>query len=109
MEDSNYREISSKISKISICVSTSYYTRVRLFQNSDSCELSLRNWKVSKFNTFTDTGLSLRMFIRCCQHCIKNVQIQSYSGLYFPASGLNQRDTPYLSVFSPNAGKYRPE
>ena len=29
-----------------------------------------------------------------------------FSGSYFPAFGLN---TPYLSVFSPNAGKYGPE
>ena len=29
-----------------------------------------------------------------------------FSGPYFPAFGLN---TVYLSVFSPNAGKYRPE
>ena len=32
-------------------------------------------------------------------HCVKDVRILSYSGLHFPAS------TPYLSVFSPNAGK----
>ena len=35
------------------------------------------------------------------------------SGRYFPAFGLNTErysvDTPYLSVFSPNAGKYGPE
>ena len=29
-----------------------------------------------------------------------------YEGLHFPAFGLN---TKYLSVFSPNAGKYGPE
>ena len=27
----------------------------------------------------------------------------------FPHSGLIRRDTPYLSIFSPNAGKHRPE
>ena len=38
-----------------------------------------------------------------------------FSGPYFPAFGLNteryavRRDTEYLSVFSPNAGKYGPE
>ena len=40
------------------------------------------------------------------QHCVKNVRILSYSGAYFPAFGLN---TPYLSIFSPNAGIYGPE
>ena len=34
----------------------------------------------------------------------KSVRIRSYSGPYFPAFGLD-----YLSVFSPNAGKYGPE
>ena len=31
------------------------------------------------------------------------------SGPYFPAFWLIQRDTKYLSVFSPNAAKYGPE
>ena len=39
------------------------------------------------------------------EHCVKSVRIRSYSGLYFPKFG----DTPYLSVLSPNAGKYGPE
>ena len=39
-------------------------------------------------------------------HCVKSVRIRSYSGSYFPAFELN---TPYLSVFSPNAGKYGPD
>ena len=32
-----------------------------------------------------------------------------FSGPHFLAFGLNTRDTEYLSVFSPNAGKYGPE
>ena len=32
-----------------------------------------------------------------------------FSGLYFPHSDWMWSDTPYLSVFSPNAGKYGPE
>ena len=31
------------------------------------------------------------------------------SGSYFPAFELNTRDTPYVSVVSPNAGKYGSE
>ena len=31
------------------------------------------------------------------------------SGPYFPAFGVNTRDTKYLSAFSPNVGKYGPE
>ena len=42
-------------------------------------------------------------------HCVKSVHILSYSGPHFPASGLKWYDTPYLSVFSPNEGKYGPE
>ena len=50
-------------------------------------------------------------------HCVKSVRIRNYSGLHFPAFGLNTemhsdlkwRDTPYLSVFSPNTGKCGPE
>ena len=42
-------------------------------------------------------------------HYEKNVRIRSYSGPYFPAFGLNSKDTEYLSKFSLNVGKYRPE
>ena len=38
-------------------------------------------------------------------HCVESVQIRS-SGPYYPAFGLN---TQYLSILSPNAGKYGPE
>ena len=42
-------------------------------------------------------------------HCVKIVYIRSYSGLHFfrifQHSDWIQRDTKYLSVFSPNAGK----
>ena len=39
-------------------------------------------------------------------HCVKSARILNYSGLHFPAFGLN---TKYLSVFIPNAGKCRPK
>ena len=42
-------------------------------------------------------------------HCIKSIRIRIYSGLHFfrifPYSDWIRRDTEYLSVFSPNAGK----
>ena len=38
-------------------------------------------------------------------HWVKSARIQSFSGPYFPAFGLNK----YLSVFSQNAGKCGPE
>ena len=43
------------------------------------------------------------------KHCVKSVRIRSYSGPHFPRIFPNsdwiQRDTEYLSVFSPNSGK----
>ena len=42
-------------------------------------------------------------------HCVQSVHIPSYSAPYFPHSDWIQRDTEYLSGFSPNAGKYGPE
>ena len=46
-------------------------------------------------------------------HCVKSVRIRSYSGPHFsrisPHSGWIRRDTEYLSVVSPNVGKYWPE
>ena len=48
-------------------------------------------------------------------HWVKVVRIWSFSGPYFPKFGLNTErnsvsvNTPYLSIFGPNAGKYRLE
>ena len=42
-------------------------------------------------------------------HCVKSVQIRNFSGLYFSLSDWTRRDNPYLSVFSPNVGKYGQE
>ena len=43
-------------------------------------------------------------------HCVKNVQnTELFLVGIFPHSDWIQRDTSYLSVLSPNAGKYRPE
>ena len=39
----------------------------------------------------------------------QSVRIWSNYGPYFPAFGLNTKDASYLSVFSPYAGKCRPE
>ena len=45
------------------------------------------------------------------QHCVKSVRIRSYSGPHFfsifPHLDWIRRDTEYLSVFSPNAGKMK--
>ena len=47
------------------------------------------------------------------QYCVKRFRIRSYSGPHssqiFPHLDWIRRDTEYLSVFSPNAGKYGPE
>ena len=53
--------------------------------------------------------MSLIMWLLDEVHCVKSVRIQSYSGPHFPPFGMNTGDAPYLSVFSPNAGKNRPE
>ena len=42
------------------------------------------------------------------KHCVKGLRIRSFSGPYFPLFGLDMERYPYLSVFSPNAGKYGP-
>ena len=45
-----------------------------------------------------------------CPRCVKSVQIRSFFLFrIFPHSGWIRRYTLYLSVFSPNAGKYGPE
>ena len=55
------------------------------------------------------SGVSAKVFK---DHCVKSAKYGVFSGPYFPAFGLNTERygvSPYLSVFSPNAGKYGPE
>ena len=42
-------------------------------------------------------------------HCVKSVQIRSYFWSVFSCIRTEYGEILYLSVFSPNAGKYRPE
>ena len=70
---------------------------------------------VIPFQRYINLKQFFNLFIRNF-NCLKSVRILSFSGPYFLAFGLNTerysvslRDSLYLSVFSPNAGKYRPE
>ena len=42
-------------------------------------------------------------------HCLKNVHILSFSGLYFSAFEMNAKIYRVNPVFSPNTGKHGPE
>ena len=59
--------------------------------------------------TFTDKTLNGKLHFSCSVHIVKRVRIRSYSGLHFSRIFLHsnwiQRDSLYLSVFSPNAEK----
>ena len=46
---------------------------------------------------------------QCVKHYAKSVRIQIFLVRIFPHSEWIGRDREYLSVFSPNAGKYGPE
>ena len=54
------------------------------------------------------TSLMFDRVLNAPLHCVKSVRIRSFSGPCFPAFGLNIW-TPYLSIFSPNAGEFGPE
>ena len=51
------------------------------------------------------------MVTQCTHHCVKSVRILSYSGLYFPAFGLNTNISPYSDRMPENTdqnnSKYR--
>ena len=65
--------------------------------------------KICVFNIFISFFVKVSKFWNRLLHCIKIVGIRSYSCphfLYiFPHSDRIRSDTPYLSVFSSNAGK----
>ena len=81
-----------------------YFVKLTLYKRSPYSELF---WSVlSRIRTeYGEILTSMMDFLRNW-HCVRRLRIRNYSDPCFPAFGLN---TPYLSVFSPNAGKYRPE
>ena len=56
-------------------------------------------WAINYLSLFFDECTSIHYHEL---NCLKSVRIRSYFGLYFPAFGLNTRDTEYLFVFSSN-------
>ena len=77
-----------------------------IFQNAldgarEILECPKLNRYIENFNPFKNIWLAMFYF---GLHYVKSVRICSNSGPYFPAFS-----TPYLSEFSPNAGKYGPE
>ena len=92
-----------KHSRPKIRSNTADWWRIVLrFQSS-----SLNDRKQFLWTAFWDIEINLCEL--CASHCIKGVRIRSYSGpdfsRIFPHSDWIRRDTEYLSVFSPNAGK----
>ena len=66
--------------------------------------------------TYTETMNCLKVFpkepdiIASFEYCVKSVQMRSFFLVrIFPYSDWVRRDTPYISVFSPNEVKYGPE
>ena len=55
------------------------------------------------------TEIGILLIIVHKSHCVKSVGIRSYLVRIFPHSDWIRRGTPYISVFSSNAGKYEPE
>ena len=81
----------TKISLFVICVETIIYLLL----------YKMHDYTFDRFHSRGDTPKSI--------HCVKSVRIWSYSGPHFssifPHSNWIRRDTDYLFVFSPNAGK----
>ena len=65
--------------------------------------------RVNCINAITVFSICTENYCARSKYRPSKVRIRSYYGPYFPAFGLIQTDTPYLSVFSPNAEKYGPE
>ena len=102
---------------------------VRIQKNMDQKKLSIRTlfrqWSVKLNISFKCAKLSKKPWIvwkssqrtwYYCQfwtwyyYCVKSVQIRSFFLVrIFPYLDWVRRDTPYISVFSPNEVKYGPE
>ena len=76
------------------------------------------NWVTSKpfllfsnlsFLFMTHFFVPLAFFSSLPSQYVKSIRIWSYSGQHFLAVALNRRDSLYLSIFSPNTARCRPE
>ena len=77
-----------------------------LVRDTDLTRSSLKN---RLFRSSSKTDFS---YTYTTNHCVKIVHIRSYSSPHFSVFGLNTERysaSLYLSVFSPNAGKYVPQ
>ena len=62
------------------------------------------------YGIFYYSSLQLAAYTAYNIHCVKSVRIRSFFwSVLFPHLDWIRKDTSYLSVFSPNAGKYGPE
>ena len=80
---------------------------------SFQCDVK-RGWMQIAFFELLDGILGLHLCLVVSKflginHCVKSVHIRSYFGCIFSHSSWMRRDILYLSVFSPNVGKYGPE
>ena len=73
--------------------------------------LSISGWLLIILLFYHTVTFNLFFYILdlCLFHCVKRVLIRSYSDLYLSAFGVNTERYRVSLVFSPNAGKYRPE
>ena len=72
--------------------------------------MELMSWFYIKFTWVEKRHLALSGVFPKYKHCVKSVQNpELFLVPVFPHSDWIQRDILYFSVFSPNAGKYRPE
>ena len=86
----------------------SYIRRARRFANAFRFFDGFTDISVGNDGMMYQVTLS---FVTVTHIAGKSVRIPIFSGLYSPAFGLNTEryGTEYLSLFSPNAGKYVPE
>ena len=85
-------------------ISSKTSTNSQIKRLSRPCTLYFLHWKINMTSSIITSSLDLDEGF----YCVKSVRIRSFSGPYFPAFWLNT-PYPYISVFSPNMGKYRPE
>ena len=72
----------------------------------------MQNYLMSKshWTSLKSVSVNNRWLVQLdTDHWVKSVRVWIFSGPYFSVFGLNTERCSYLSVFSPNLGKYRPE
>ena len=90
-----------------------YTKKPKFLKSQNFWEIQLKSYPCKIFETklllYMPVWNKLVVRLTCNMHCVKSVHFRNFSWFVFSRIRTEYGKIEYLSVFSPNAGKYGPE